>query len=165
MKNALLLAILAGVFLPSTLLAQLPCSCTKAKENERTEWGNNPTAAVLPGTCTEIEGVVSDSSGDPLESALVELYDNPEAGAFFKKGDKPPKGAQKRVAACRLGPDGDFCFKKLAEGDYELRASLKGYDCAVFLVRIRPGEKAAPSPVEIFLAPALDGVDAETKDE
>ena len=165
MKKTLLLAILAGFCLPAALLAQLPCSCTKAKDNELTEGGQNPTAAVLPGTYAELEGVVSDSSGEPLESALVELYDNPEAGAFFKKGDKPPKGEQKRVAACRLGPDGDFCFKKLAEGDYELRASLKEYDCAVFLVRVRPGEKGTSRPVEIFLAPALNGTDAETKDE
>ena len=52
------------------------------------------------------------ADGTPLADALVEVFTDPK------------KSEGQRVAACRTGPDGKFCFSGLASGKYELRCSV-----------------------------------------
>jgi hypothetical protein len=66
-----------------------------------------------------------EGAGGPLQGALVEVFLNDEASP----NGRNEKREQKRVAACKTAEDGEFCFKNLPSGRYEIRSSIdSGWD-------------------------------------
>jgi hypothetical protein len=117
-KNLVVLALAAlMLFLVplKTLTAQRSsgeCSCKPPKGGETTHWvGNQIHVSTEKHSYRTLQGTVTELDERPVSDALVEVFTNPQ------------KSEGQRVAACRTGPDGKFCFIGLASGRYELRAS------------------------------------------
>ena len=78
----------------------------------------------------------------PLEGALVEVFTHPEYLLIETPIDKRGRPNQRRVAACRTGADGKFCFAGLPAGKYELRSSSEdtatGWNASQVYVILNP---------------------------
>jgi protocatechuate 3,4-dioxygenase beta subunit len=106
------------------------CKCNRPERGETTHWGGNQVVVfVEEKSYRKIQGTIEMNDGRPLENALVEVFDHPEylleQSSSFKK-DHPE---QRKLAVCRTGADGKFCFRHLRSGKYELRSSIdSGWD-------------------------------------
>lgn len=135
----------------SVLQGQSLCQCKKISRAETTHHGGNLWLVTQQeGSFEFIGGKVTDLSGEVIEDALVEVFDQPDyLLCEFLPGNpnncsvRAPE-TQRRKAACVTGKDGSFCFKKLPAGKYELRVS-KSVDWNVvhFVVVIAPKNKNA----------------------
>jgi uncharacterized surface anchored protein len=117
-KNLIVLAIAAFMLFLGPLKTQTAqrssddCSCKPPKDGETTHWvGNQTHVSTEKHSYRTLQGTVTLLDERPFGDALVEVFTNPK------------KSEGQRVAACRTGPDGKFCFVGLASGKYELRAS------------------------------------------
>ena len=73
-----------------------------------------------------------------MNAVLVEVYDHPEYNPSLQRYGEDKKGEQKRIAACRTGPDGKFCFRGLSRGKYDLRASKVDYNFTSTMLTLNP---------------------------
>lgn len=115
------LASLAG---PSSIPARAECKCRRASEKESTRPGGNEMVIfVEEKSYRELRGTVKMREGQPVENALVEIFDKPEylLDHSIVRSNNRPK--QRRLAACVVSADGKFCFPNIANGKYELRSS------------------------------------------
>jgi len=124
--------------------AQESRRCSKVKDSEKTCWGwiqgHTPEDG---GTVKEIRGKVVAPNEEPVPDALIEVYDNPDLD--FEQ--------RKRVAGCRVGANGEFRFKGLRPGKYELRGSYcnsPGFDAGHTIIIYAPNDKGA-SKTDIFV--------------
>ena len=100
------------------------CTCNKIESWEKTYRGDIFPPDVEKKSFKLIHGVAQDGNGDPLSGILVEVFDNPENRLSPDYGITAPKNSkQKRLAACKTGKDGEFCFVGIPKGKYELRFS------------------------------------------
>ena len=115
--------------------AQEVSRCKKVKNSETTCWGwIQGHTPVDGGTVKEIRGKVVDPNEEPVPDALIEVFDNPDLDFDQRK----------RVAACRVGANGEFHFKSLHPGKYELRGSYcRGFDAGHTIINYAPKEKDA----------------------
>jgi protocatechuate 3,4-dioxygenase beta subunit len=97
------------------------CKCTAPERGETTHRGGNEIVTFRERkTYKSVRGVVRDVNGEPVAGVLVEVFDHPEWIAL----DYPASRVeQRRIAACKTGTDGSFCFVNIPSGRYELRAS------------------------------------------
>jgi|HubBroStandDraft_1064217.scaffolds.fasta_scaffold38857_4 hypothetical protein len=117
---------LASLTGPSSLPAGVECKCRRASEKESTRPGGNEMVIfVEEKNYRELRGTVQLRDGQPVENALVEIFDKPEylLDRSIASANNRPK--QHRLAACVATADGKFCFRNLADGKYELRSSWK----------------------------------------
>jgi hypothetical protein len=106
------------------------CDCTRVTSKETTRLGGNEWIAYKEkGEYRRISGVVQMRLPELRENILVEIFDRPNyllcnwrPGNPNKCSTNPPEH-QRRIAACRTGKDGRFCFGYLPVGTYELRVS------------------------------------------
>lgn len=99
------------------------CSCAKLKADEVTKRGW--MSVVLPSKSVKIiQGKVVDPNETPRVDAFVEVFD--------KRG---------RVAGCKVGADGKFCFSDISSGKYELRVSQTYFDTVSMTVRVNRKNK------------------------
>jgi hypothetical protein len=125
------------------------CSCEKAERWETTHWGWVRERPVDGGTVKQIRGRVLVNGDMPLESALVEIYDHPE---IQMSEDLPRRGRkQRRIAACKTGRDGAFCFTGIKPGRYEVRGSKREYNAGTVVVTLAPKDKQASAEVKILV--------------
>lgn len=109
------------------------CHCQRAPESETTHWGGNMRIEVeQKSTLKMLHGRV-EYDGKPLGNALVEV--------FAKDGHIPSgldgRSEQKRLAACKTKNDGEFCFKDLPSGKYEIRSSIDtGWDVTYVVLTV-----------------------------
>ena len=108
------------------------------------------------GAYRELRGTVRDPNGNPVKGALVEVFTRPEYLLINKPIDKRGRSNQRRVAACRTGTDGRFCFVGLRAGQYELRSSsddtATGWNVSQVYVVINPkGHRRKELSVEMTL--------------
>ena len=71
----------------------------------------------------ELRGTVQLREGQPVENALVEIFDKPEYLLDHSIASANNRPKQRRLASCVASADGKFCFRNLANGKYELRSS------------------------------------------
>jgi protocatechuate 3,4-dioxygenase beta subunit len=83
--------------------------------------GNVVMSFIEKGTLKSARGVVRDMNGELLEGVLVEIFDDSQWTA--KKQQANP-GESRRIAACKTGADGKFCFINIPAGKYELVSSI-----------------------------------------
>ena len=114
------------------------------KNTGAAHWGGNQRVVVADEIpCKEIRGTVYEETGQPANGALVEIFTHPEyllqvRSIGIKNEDEPQ---QRRIATCRTGPDGKFCFRNLAAGKYELRSSIdSGWDVTSIYVVVDPSK-------------------------
>ena len=122
--------------------AQETDRCKKVKKSETTCWGYiQGHTAVEGGTVKEIRGKVVVPNEEPVPDALIEVFDSPDLDFDQRR----------RVAACRVGANGEFHFKGLRAGKYELRGSYcRGFDAGHTIITYAPKEKDA-SKVETLV--------------
>jgi hypothetical protein len=59
-----------------------------------------------------------------MKDALVEVFDHPDWLLLGYPESEKAQLKQHRIAACKTGPDGRFCFVGLPHGNYEVRCSF-----------------------------------------
>lgn len=136
------------------------CDCRAVASNETTRVGGNEWVVYRePGVKRRIQGVVSMPLKELHEDLLVELFDKPDYLLCEWKPDNPdrcttrPPDDQRRLAACRTGKDGKFCFDNLPAGTYELRIS-KSQEWSpthVYVVVDPKDPKSTNTPIEVSL--------------
>jgi hypothetical protein len=136
LRKVLALVILAAVVAPSVFS---DCKCARAEKGENTHWGGNEMIVIVEKTPhKQLRGLVT-LNGEPAEGALVEIFTHPEYLVSQLPNATRDRAEQQRVAACRTGGDGRFCFRGLAKGAYELRSSVNsGWDVTHVHVLVDP---------------------------
>jgi len=122
--------------------AAADCTCIKPEPGETTHWGGNEEVVIIEKEAySALRGAVFTGGDTPLAGALVELFTHPE---YLLSAPGVPRGRpeQKRVAACRTGRSGRFCFTNIPAGRYELRSSSSdrytGWDVSQVYVILDP---------------------------
>lgn len=122
------------------------CKCGPPEPGETTHYGGNETRIFRERrTYKSVRGLVRDENDKPLAGVLVEVFDHPE---WILSNYPRSRVEQHRIAACKTGPDGIFCFENIGSGRYELRASkdISWNPSHVYIVvnrRSRRGTRAA----------------------
>jgi protocatechuate 3,4-dioxygenase beta subunit len=117
------LALLACALVAPSLLGD--CKCSSVKEEETTHWGGNEVVTEIENQSRrQVHGTVENPYLKPVEGALVEIFDHPDYLLDQNAPYTRNHPEQKRVAACRTSRDGNFCFRSLRSGKYELRSSI-----------------------------------------
>lgn len=127
-----------------TAPAQEECKCSPPRPGETTHWGGNELVVEKESKVyRSLRGVVY--IGDsPLRDALVEVFDHPDHLLLTHPRNEEEKAKQRRIAACKTGDDGEFCFVKLPKGKYEIRASIdKGFNVTHVWVLVDPGNRGS----------------------
>lgn len=96
------------------------CTCIKPPAGENTHWSNGQVTMKDDRIYKSLHGIFQYSKGSPIPEVLVEIYDKPES--VLRSWRKKPL-RQRRIAACKTGADGKFCFLNIPPGRYELRGS------------------------------------------
>jgi hypothetical protein len=116
------LALLACALVAPCILGE--CKCHRSQKDDATRQGANMFVVQQEEKpYRELTGRVELHADTPIEDVLVEVFDQPEY-LLREWSSEAPK--QKRLAVCVTAEDGKFCFRHLAPGKYELRASLNG---------------------------------------
>jgi hypothetical protein len=136
--NSLFLALL--LVCSANTIASGECKCVRAKPSETTRWGGNIHIVVQESeSYPSMRGVVLDHNGTRLRDVLVEVFDHPEGLLLPYPQNREAELKQQRIAACKTGEAGRFCFPGLAHGKYELRCSFgPGWDVTSVYVVIAP---------------------------
>jgi hypothetical protein len=117
----LALAFLTGM---AAVPAGAECKCRRVSEKESTRPGGNEMVIfVEEKSYRGLKGTVQLRAGQPVENALVEIFDRPEYLLAHSIGSANNRPKQRRLAACVASANGKFCFSNLADGKYELRSS------------------------------------------
>ena len=135
-------------FLPSV------CKCSPPAAGETTRSGANENIVVSEKRKhTRIAGIVRDVNGQIISDVLVEVFDNPDHLLLpYPQNIKKPK-PQRRIAACVVGNDGQFCFANVPPGKYEVRFSKDGgWNHTSLVVSVAPrGRNATKRNLEITM--------------
>jgi protocatechuate 3,4-dioxygenase beta subunit len=120
-KIAKLLAIALVITCHVSASSKADCKCIAPAPGEATHEGGNEIVTFRERRNYKlVHGVVRDANDEPLADVLVEIFDHPEWIVL----DYPrSRVEQRRIAACKSGPDGSFCFDNIPTGKYELRVS------------------------------------------
>ena len=119
------LAILAAVTLTASPPVLSNCRCTKALPQETTRYGGNTSLVFVDDKpYSALQGVIEYQVGGRVGDALVELFDHGEYLTQEKSDERKNQPKQTRIAACKTGPDGKFCFRHVRPGRYEIRSSI-----------------------------------------
>jgi hypothetical protein len=100
------------------------CKCQRPGQTDTTRWGGNEVIVVVDEKShRELRGKVVAPYDQLLENAFVEIFDKPEY--LLAPGDNSRGNSeQKRLAVCRTGRDGKFCFRNLPSGTTSFAPAL-----------------------------------------
>jgi hypothetical protein len=110
--------------------------CRPAGPEDTTLLGHMPYTVRTNGEFRVVQGTVVDPVGEPVEGALVEVFDHPEQSSWY--GLVEEDGPQHRVAACRTGPSGRYRFDGVPAGHYDLRVGASGFNGALHWIYVNP---------------------------
>jgi hypothetical protein len=120
-RQFLMLSVLLVV---PNMTAFADCRCAPINNGEVTHWTGNRTElfiSIEKVTYRQLKGkVLTSTNGAPFSGVLVEVFNNPD---YLLPNHSFRREKQIRVAACRAGNNGNFCFADLSSGEYELRVS------------------------------------------
>ncbi|HEX6187839.1 MAG TPA: carboxypeptidase-like regulatory domain-containing protein [Pyrinomonadaceae bacterium] len=120
------------LFLASAFYQKNTCTCIKPAAEEATYWSSGEVTMNDDKVYKTVHGVIQYPDGKPMPDALVEIYNKPENVLRSWKGLKQKPIRQKRIAACKTGTDGKFCFTNIPSGKYELRTSKSSEMCCAW---------------------------------
>lgn len=126
------LLILLPLFLLSVFYQTKTCTCIKPGVGENTYWSNGEVTMKDDKIYKTLHGIVQYSDGKVMPGTLIEIYDKPENVLRSWKGQKQKPIRQRRIAACKTGVDGRFCFVNIQSGKYELRISKSSEMCCAW---------------------------------
>ena len=113
-------AILALLILLAVPLPSSKCRCRKVKDESPVL--GTVFATMNGGRVRKLQGTVFSPSGNVMEDAIVEVYDNrSNADDEYISYEAVKESTNlKRKTACMTGEDGRFCFTSLPPGRYLL---------------------------------------------
>lgn len=116
------------------------CRCRKPIRGETTHQGGNEEVVFTERVVYQkLRGIVRDESGNPMSDVLIEVFNHPEYLLYDYAERAAKKTAQRRIAACKTGADGGFCFIGVPRSSYELRASKDvGWNPSHIYLRVDP---------------------------
>ena len=117
MSKLLLFGLL--LLLVATYTSDQSCSCQKASADDLPH-GANETIEYAETTVKRVAGRVVNPLEEPVEAAVVEIYEIPSANNRLKSYELV--GERQRKIACITSEDGSFCFPDLPSGHYLIRA-------------------------------------------
>ena len=161
-----MMRIIIGLIIFATLIAApiraSKCNCQPATETTRSG-ANEWVVYKEPLVHKKAEGVVELPAPDVQQDLLVEIFDRPDylmcewrANNPSKCSTTPPQD-QRRLAACKTGKHGKFCFDNIPAGNYELRIS-KGPSWSithVYLVIDPKDSKSSSTPIQVSMRPGI----------
>ena len=100
-----------------------------------TWWGHMANEQSEESPLKGIKGKVVAPNEEPVEGALVEVFNDDGSTRT------PTSQKQQRVAACRVGEKGKFCFNGLKPGKYILAIGHQGFNITFFSVTLNPSHK------------------------
>ena len=132
------------VCLNGSLSAQR-CRCAAPPPDETTRSGANENIVLSERRkYALIKGIVRDASGQILPDVLVEVFDNPNHLLMPYPQNIEKQKPQRRIAACVVGSDGQFCFANMPAGKYEVRFSKNGgWNHTSLVVSVAPRSRNA----------------------
>ena len=134
-----LLLLLATSFLQSG-----ECQCKKVPDDVTTHQGHESVLLADEEKVSVLRGEVVDPSEASLPETLVEVFGDPDVLLLPNNPDiESRKEKRRRVAACRTGEDGKFCFSDLRGGRYELRFSREGFNTVSVVVSVNAHHQAS----------------------
>jgi len=113
--SAIILSLVTAVIFQSGS----PCHCIKLGKTETTKTGWMSITIPAQAPVRIVRGKILNLVGEPIPDAFVELFNK-----------------RRRVAGCRVGAHGEFCFTGIASGKYLLRASQTNFDTISTTVRV-----------------------------
>ena len=121
------------------------CRCTKPPPGETTRPGANENIVLSERQkYTRIKGSVRGANGQVLSDVLVEVFDNPNHLLMPFPQNVEKRKPQRRIAACVVGSDGQFCFAEIPAGKYEVRFSKDGgWNHTSLVVSVAPRSRNA----------------------
>ena len=159
-----MMKICAALFIAATFTSIPPmvskCNCQPATETTRAG-ANEWVVYREPIVHKKAEGVVVFSTPGLQQDLLVELFDSPDYLMCEWRANNPNRCSttapreQRRLAACKTGKDGKFCFDNIPAGKYELRIS-KGQLWSVthvYLVIDPKDSKSSGAPIQVSMRP------------
>jgi hypothetical protein len=139
MKKAALIAFLI-LHLHSYSISRENCECADPDHGETTHWGGNEMIVFKESKVFRSLQGVAKIAEEPLPNVLVELFDHPDYLLLPYPQSEREKAKQRRIAVCKTGDDGKFCFSNVPKGTYELRASIdSGWDVTHIWIQVDPG--------------------------
>jgi|HubBroStandDraft_6_1064221.scaffolds.fasta_scaffold133564_2 hypothetical protein len=105
------------------------CDCRGVTNGETTHWGGNRRIEMEYKIDLKVMRGGVESGQKPIQGVLMEVFANTESSLPDPSNGNQENLSRSRVAACRTGADGKFCFRHLASGKYQLRSSIgSGWD-------------------------------------
>jgi protocatechuate 3,4-dioxygenase beta subunit len=122
------------------------CKCSPPAAGETTRSGANEHIVVLEKRKhARIAGNVRDVNGEILSDVLVEVFDKPGRLLLPYPQNIENQKPQRRIAACVVGSDGQFCFANIPPGKYEVRFSKNGgWNHTSLVLSVGPRGRNAP---------------------
>jgi len=143
---------LITLILVSLLSGSSQCNCKTVPANE-TSHGANEFILLTELKVNRIAGKVLLQNGEPVNEAVVEVFNYSSSSTDYKDVDSTLSG--KRRAACMTGENGAFCFNKLPPGRYLLRAGTRksaGINQIHAIITVLPNhQKATTGELELRL--------------
>ena len=156
--------IFAALIIAATLVSipsgSSKCNCQATTESTRTG-ANEWVVYREPIVHKKAEGIVELPSPDLQQDLLVEILGQPDYLNCEWRANNPnrcstaPPVTQRRLAACKTGKDGKFCFDNIPAGSYELRISKdQSWSIThVYLVIDAKDSRASSIPIRVSLKP------------
>ncbi len=118
---------------------QTKCQCEKVSKEETTYWGWQKVILRGETVIGKIYGQALDPLDKPMSGVLVEVFSDPDVLLMEPSPEREKRERnQRRIAACKTGQNGKFCFAGISLGRYELRCSKKGYDAPQMIIMLDP---------------------------
>ena len=116
LRSAYLFLLIAITAMPTQ---QHNCACHLASAEDAPH-GANESVVIIGKAVKRLQGTLSYKGGSLVNGAVVEIYNC----ASSRKDARATElvSNRKRLAACKTGIDGTFCFQGLPSGKYVLRA-------------------------------------------
>src|ERR1044072_3477662 len=127
-----LIVVLALLVTSTVTTSTGSCGCEKVDASEKTWWGHIANAGAEELPLKRIQGKVVAPNEEPVEGALFEVFTNDGSTGT------PTSQKEQRVAACRVGEKGKFCFDGLKPGKYILAIGRQAFNITFFSVTLDP---------------------------
>ncbi len=126
------------------------CSCKTPGKGETTYKGYESITVIERDHYKSMRGVVRDPGGGAMEDVLVEVFDKPE-WMLGRQSSAPP--TRHRIAACKTGAGGSFCFENIPAGEYELAFSKGiGWNDSHVYIKLKPGDPKAKTGIDMRMS-------------
>ena len=102
------------------------CKCSPALDETTRSGANEHIVISEKQKHTRVAGFVRDVNGQTIPDVLVEVFDKPGYLLLPYPQNIEKQTPQRRIAACVVGNDGQFCFTNIPAGKYEVRFSKNG---------------------------------------